>query len=68
MKASFLTKVRRIVEINKEIQNISRLILFITGDEEGKFDITKINHSNAEIWIQYPYEKHKKYNLLTIKI
>ena len=52
--------------INDEIKNISRLVLFITGDEEGTFDITKINHSNAEIWIQYPYEKHKRYNKLPI--
>lgn len=51
-------------EINKEIKNISRLVLFITGDEEGKFEIGKINHPNAEIWIQYPYEKHKNYNKL----
>jgi hypothetical protein len=55
-------------KINKEIQNISRLVLFITGDEEGKFDIDKISHPNAEIWIQYPYEKHKKYNKLPIGV
>jgi len=54
--------------VNKEIQNISRLVLFITGDEEGRFDITKISHPNAEIWIQYPYEKHKKYNKLPIGV
>ena len=54
--------------INKEIQNISRLVLFITGDEEGRFDITKINHPNSEIWIQYPYEKHKDYNKLPIGV
>jgi len=52
--------------INKQIQNISRLVLFITGDEEGKFDITKISHPNAEIWVQYPHEKHKDYNKLPI--
>ena len=51
-------------DINKEIQNISRTVLFITGDEEGKFDIDKISHPNAEIWIQYPHEKHKDYNKL----
>jgi hypothetical protein len=53
-------------DINAQIQNISRLVLFITGDEEAKFDITKINHPNAEIWIQYPQEKHKDYNKLPI--
>jgi hypothetical protein len=55
-------------DVNTQIQNISRLVLFITGDEEGKFDITKINHSNAEIWIQYPHEKHKDYNKLPIGV
>jgi hypothetical protein len=54
--------------INQEIQNISRLVLFITGDEEGKFDIDKIDHPNAEIWIQYPHEKHKKYNMIPIGV
>lgn len=54
--------------INKEIQNISRLVLFITGDEEGRFDIAKINHPNAEIWIQYPYEKHASFNKLPIGV
>ena len=54
--------------INNEIQNVSRLVLFITGDEEGRFDITKINHPNAEIWIQYPYEKHKNFNKLPIGV
>lgn len=55
-------------DVNEEIQNISRLVLFITGDEEGKFDISKINHPNAEIWIQYPHEKHKDYNKLPIGV
>lgn len=54
--------------INKEIQNISRLVLFITGDEEGRFDINKISHPNAEIWIQYPYEKHNSLNKLPIGV
>jgi len=55
-------------DFNIQIQNISRLVLFITGDEEGKFDIAKINHPNAEIWIQYPHEKHEKYNKLPIGV
>ena len=54
--------------VNDQIQNLSRVVLFITGDEEGKFDITKINHPNAEIWIQYPHEKHKNYNKLPIGV
>jgi hypothetical protein len=55
-------------EVNIQIQNISRLVLFITGDEEGKFDISKISHPNAEIWIQYPHEQHKDYNKLPIGV
>jgi hypothetical protein len=55
-------------DVNTQIQNISRLVLFITGDEEGRFDISKISHPNAEIWIQYPHEKHKDYNKLPIGV
>jgi hypothetical protein len=54
--------------INKEIKNISRVVLFITGDEEGRFDISKISHPNAEIWIQYPYEQHNSFNKLPIGV
>jgi hypothetical protein len=55
-------------DISKELKNISRLVLFITGDEEGVFGIDKINHPNAEIWIQYPHKKHEKYNKLPIGV
>lgn len=54
--------------INEEIKNISRLVLFITGDEENRFDIEKINHTNTEIWVQYPSEKHKNLNKLPIGV
>ena len=54
--------------IAKELQNISRLVLFITGDEEGVFDIDRINHPNAEIWIQYPHKKHEQYNKFPIGV
>ena len=54
--------------ISKELKNISRLVLFITGDEEGVFDIDKIDHPNAEIWIQYPHKKHKAYNKLPVGV
>ena len=55
-------------EVNNQIKNLSRVILFITGDEEGVFDISKINHPNAEIWIQYPHEKHQGYNKIPIGV
>ena len=54
--------------IAKELQNISKLVLFITGDEEGVFDIDRIDHPNAEIWIQYPHKKHEKYNKFPIGV
>jgi hypothetical protein len=53
-------------DVNKELQKIKRLVLFITGDEEGRFDISKISHPNADIWIQYPHKKHKKYYKLPL--
>lgn len=55
-------------DLNKQIQKLSRVVLFITGDEEGKFDITKIDHPNISIWIQYPHEKHKDYNKFFIGV
>jgi hypothetical protein len=55
-------------DVNAQIQNLSRVVLFITGDEEGRFNISKINHSNIEIWIQYPHEQHKQYNKLPIGV
>lgn len=54
--------------ISKELSKISRVVLFITGDEEGRFDIDKIVHPNIEIWIQYPHLKHEKYNKLPIGV
>ena len=55
-------------DLNKQIQNLSRVVLFITGDEEGKFDIAKISHPNMSVWIQYPHEKHKEYNKFFIGV
>lgn len=49
-------------KISKELQKINRVVLFITGDESAKFNIDKIQHSNIEIWVHYPHEKHQKYN------
>jgi hypothetical protein len=54
--------------INTELQKIKRLVLFITGDESATFDIEKIKHNNCEIWIQYPHQKHQKYNKLPIGV
>ena len=52
--------------ISKELQNIKRVVLFITGDESAYFNVDKISHPNIEIWVQYPHEKHQKYNKVFI--
>lgn len=48
--------------ISKELQNLERVVLFITGDESACFNVDKISHPNIEIWVQYPHQKHEKYN------
>jgi len=50
--------------LNQELRNIDRVVLFITADELGVFNIDRINHNNIEIWIQYPYPRHAQYNKL----
>jgi hypothetical protein len=48
-------------ELNRNLNNIEKVVLFITSDELGVFDIEKISHPNIKIWVQYPYEKHRNY-------
>ena len=55
-------------DVNKELQKIGRVVLFFTGDEEVRFDLSKINHPNIEIWIQTPHSQHKKYNKLPLGV
>jgi len=55
-------------DVNKELQKIGRVVLFFTGDEEVRFNLTKINHPNIEIWIQTPHKQHKKYNKLPLGV
>jgi hypothetical protein len=52
--------------ISDELNKINRVVLFITGDESGSFDIEKIKHKNIEIWIQCPHKKHSKYNKIAL--
>jgi hypothetical protein len=54
--------------INKELQKIKRVVLFFTGDEEVRFDLSKINHSNIEIWLQTPHKQHQNYNTLPLGV
>lgn len=48
-------------KLNEHLSNIEKVVLFITSDELGVFEVEKIIHPNIKIWIQYPYEKHKDY-------
>jgi hypothetical protein len=54
--------------LSNELNKLSRVVLFINGDENARFDVSKIKHSNIEIWIQYPHEKHAEYNKMPIGV
>jgi hypothetical protein len=54
--------------ISNELNNIDRVVLFITGDESATFNVDKIIHNNIDIWIQYPHKKHEKYNKLPVGV
>ena len=55
-------------KLSNELNKLSRVVLFINGDENARFDVSKIRHSNIEIWIQYPHEKHDQYNKMPIGV
>jgi hypothetical protein len=52
--------------LNENLSKIRRLVLFITADELGAFNVDKISHPNVEIWVQYPYPRHQAYNKLPV--
>jgi hypothetical protein len=54
--------------LSNELNKLSRVVLFINGDENARFDVSKIRHLNIEIWIQYPHEKHDQYNKMPIGV
>lgn len=54
--------------ISKQLQKAGRVVLFITGDESGNFNVDKIKHPNISIWVQYPHKKHEKYNKFFIGV
>jgi hypothetical protein len=54
--------------LNDSLSKIRRLVLFITADELGAFDVDKISHPNVEIWVQYPYPRHQAYNKLPLGV
>jgi hypothetical protein len=50
-------------EVNKELEKIEHVILFLMGDEEAEFDVEAISHPSIHIWVQNPHlKKHDKYN------
>ena len=53
-------------DLNRQLKKIKRVVLFITADEVGVMDVDKIQHPNIEIWVQYPYQKHRAYNLMPV--
>jgi hypothetical protein len=55
-------------KLSNELKNINRVVLFINGDENATFNVSKIKHPNIEIWIQYPHEKHGEYNKMPIGV
>ena len=48
--------------VQEQLKRIKYPILFIMGDEAAEFDVSKINHDNIKIWIQYPHQQHEQYN------
>lgn len=40
--------------LNEQISRIKNLILILTGDEEAKFPLDQIKHTNIRIWVQNP--------------
>ena len=55
-------------EISHQLKNLSRVVLFITGDEGAHFNVDKIDHPNISIWVQYPHQKHEQYNKFFIGV
>jgi hypothetical protein len=55
-------------EISNQLKNLNRAVLFITGDESAYFNVDEIDHPNISIWVQYPHQKHKKYNKFFIGV
>jgi hypothetical protein len=46
-------------QVSKELSKINKVVLFITSDEAGAFDVRKISHPDIKIWRQYPSAQDK---------
>ncbi len=54
-----------VYEINKELQKIKHVVLFLMGDEEASFTVEDIDHPSIHIWVQNPHPgRHDDYNKL----
>lgn len=52
-------------KINKMLQRIDKVVLFLMGDEEAEFEVEKIQHNNIQIWVQNAHPgRHDDYNKL----
>lgn len=50
-------------QINKQLNKINKVVLFLMGDEEAEFDVSKIDHPSIHIWVQNPHiGVHDKYH------
>lgn len=52
-------------QVNEELGNLNKPILFVMGDEEAEFDVSLVDVPKTRIWIQNPHlGKHDDYNRL----
>lgn len=52
-------------KVQQELEKLNHAVLFIMGDEEADFDITKIDLPKNRIWVQNPHMgTHDEYNKL----
>lgn len=52
-------------EVNRELNKIDHVVLFLMGDEEAEFEVEKIKHDSIIIWVQNPHMgRHDDYHKL----
>lgn len=52
-------------EVNRQLQGLEHIVLFLMGDEEASFAVEKIDHPSIHIWVQNPHPgRHDEYNKL----
>lgn len=48
---------KEINRVNRELSKLKSVLLFLMGDEEAVFPVSKIKHNNILIWVQNPDPK-----------